>query len=111
MTRQACTHGSVSRLSLHLHWCRSCNEWRWYRFRGFYGPGQRRGAIARWSADELDGMGSFSLDEVEPDELLNFTRGLLLRIQVLEAEARDAARTGGVVELQSRLRRRMADPS
>lgn len=102
MGKTVCTHGSVARLQLHLHWCRSCASWRHYSFRSFW-RGRARGALHSWSDPELVGMGELSLEQTDPEELLAFIRQLLVRCQAVELEAIEERRTGGERQLLERL--------
>jgi len=110
MTRQSCSHGSVSRLVVHLYWCRRCSEWRWYKYGGFWSVG-RRGAIGRWAQNQLRGMGCLPLHETEPEELLQLVRGWFLEAQVIDAEALAGGQGDGHDRLVERLRRLREDPT
>lgn len=102
MTRPACQHGSASRLQWHLHWCPSCASWRHYSFASFWLPG-RPGALARWSDQQLLGMGDLSVEQTDPEELLALVRQLLIRTQATELDAREQGRWGGQRALLERL--------
>lgn len=102
MTRQSCSHGSASRLELHLYWCAKCSEWRWYRYANSWTYG-RRGAIGTWGVHRLLTMGSMQLQQTETEELLAWARQLLIACQAIDAETRAESQAGGVRRLNARI--------
>lgn len=102
MPRSVCSHGSTARGVVHVHWCPTCQVWRFYRHRQFF-KARLRNSIPMWTDPELTALGDIDLELAEPELLAAFVRALLLQVQADELDQREQWRAQGNVALLRRV--------
>lgn len=103
MAERTCTHGSIARSVLHVHWCPRCSEWRFYRFYADFGM-SLRGGIPKWSDNILLELGTIPTEATPSDDVVTHLMGRILTdAQHYDLEARETWRRNNAHTLLRRL--------